>query len=151
VKAPAYLTSCLNQQFLLLFYLILTFCSVRQVHQHGSGHSLWRPKHISLHIWINNFYFFFIYFSNFAQWDRSWTSEAKDEARRWQLQKSMKEWFQAKGISMIQRGRKIMHTQKILAQLLCSPRSYSLLKIYYIHCCKITILGTPIVQANSKC
>jgi hypothetical protein len=28
----------------------------------------------------------------------------------------------------IQRGRKIMHTQKILAQLLSSPRSYSLPK-----------------------
>jgi hypothetical protein len=25
-----------------------------------------------------------------------WTSEAKDEARRWQLQKSMKEWFTSK-------------------------------------------------------
>jgi hypothetical protein len=26
----------------------------------------------------------------------AWTSEAKDEARRRQLQKSMKEWFQSK-------------------------------------------------------
>jgi hypothetical protein len=29
-------------------------------------------------------------------YSNSWTSEAKDEARRWQLQKSMKEWFQSK-------------------------------------------------------
>jgi hypothetical protein len=32
--------------------------------------------------------------------------------------------FQAKCFSRIQRGRKIMQTQKILAQLLSSPRSY---------------------------
>jgi hypothetical protein len=29
-------------------------------------------------------------------WDYSWTSEAKDKAQRWQLQKSMKEWFPSK-------------------------------------------------------
>jgi hypothetical protein len=33
---------------------------------------------------------------NFCWWDSAWTSEAKDEARRWQLQKSMKEWFPSK-------------------------------------------------------
>jgi hypothetical protein len=46
---------------------------------------------------------------------RPWTSEAKDETRRWQLKKSTKEWFSSKMFSRIQRGRKIMHTQYILA------------------------------------
>jgi hypothetical protein len=43
-----------------------------------------------------------------------------------------------------------MQTQNILAQLLSSPRSYSLPRST-TYTSKITILGTPIVQANSKC
>jgi hypothetical protein len=31
-----------------------------------------------------------------ALWHYPWTSEAKDKARRWHLQKSMKEWFPSK-------------------------------------------------------
>jgi hypothetical protein len=49
--------------------------------------------------------------------------------------------FQAKCFSRIQRGRKIMHTQKILAQLLSSPRSYSLPKYITYTVVKSQFLG----------
>jgi hypothetical protein len=71
----------------------------------------------------------------------AWTSEAKDEAWRWQLQKSMKEWFPSKMFSRIQRGRKTTYTQKILALLLSSPRSYSLPKFTTYTVVKSQFLG----------
>jgi hypothetical protein len=52
-----------------------------------------------------------------------------------------KNGFQAKCFSRIQRGRKIMRTQQILAQLLISPRSYSLPKFTTYTVVKSQFLG----------